>query len=238
MSEKRSKLIVAKDAVELARTAADVLSRLLEQAAKARGVCSVALAGGRTPRAAYAALAEGEAAARVPWDQVDWFFGDERAVALDHPDSNYRLAMETLFASHPEGIGRSYRMPADADDTGEAARRYGRRLPDPLDVLILGMGEDGHVASLFPGSPALDVKDERVAAIDDAPKPPPKRMTITPPVIARARSIVVLVTGVEKAAMVARALGGALDPKSVPAQLARQGTWIVDQAAAGQVLNP
>lgn len=225
------RVVVAKDPEELARTAADVLSRLIEEAAGARGACSVALAGGRTPRAAYRALAEGAPAARVPWDRVDWFFGDERAVPKEHPDSNYRLALETLFASRPEGIPRCHRMPADAVDAEEAARRYGRSLPDPLDVLVLGMGEDGHVASLFPGSPALDVRDERAAAVHDAPKPPPRRMTVTPPVVERARSIVVLVTGAEKAAMLARALRGPLEPKSVPAQLARRGTWIVDQAA-------
>src|SRR6185436_10253725 len=99
------------------------------------------------------------------------FFADERAVPVDHPESNYRLVKETLLKSHPEALGQAYRMPADAADRVEAARRYGRRLPDPLDVLVLGMGADGHTASLFPGSAALDESEARVVSVT-APKPP------------------------------------------------------------------
>src|SRR6185436_17627010 len=126
------------------------------------------------------------------------FFADERAVPVDHPESNYRLVKETLLKTHPEALGQAYRMPADAPDRTEAAKRYGRRMPDPLDVLVLGMGPDGHTASLFPGSAALDENEARVVAVT-APKPPPERMTITPAVIGRARSIVMLVSGAEKA---------------------------------------
>jgi 6-phosphogluconolactonase len=218
-------LVVAKDAAELARKAADVLLDLL-----GRGASSVALPGGRTPKAVYELLA---ADPRVPWDRVDWYFGDERAVPADHPDSNYRLAKETLFRGRP--AERLHRMAADAADAEAAAREYERGLPDPIDVVLLGMGEDGHVASLFPGAPALAVRDRRVAVVDGSPKPPPRRMTITPPAIESARSIVVLVAGAEKSAMLARALEGPLDAKSVPAVLARRGAWIVDAAAAGRL---
>jgi 6-phosphogluconolactonase len=125
-------------------------------------------------------------------------------------------------------------MPADAADPEAAARDYERTLPDPIDVVLLGMGEDGHVASLFPGAPALAIRDRRVAVVEGSPKPPPRRMTLTPPALESARDIVVLVAGAEKAAMLARALEGPMDARSVPAVLARRGTWIADAAAAGR----
>lgn len=231
MSEKRSKLIVvAKDA--LAKTAAEWIERQADLAAKARGVCTIALAGGGTPKPVYEILA---GSAKLPWDQIDWYFGDERAVPMDHPESNYRMVLETLFREHPEALGRTYRMPADAPDRESAADHHGRRFPEPVDILLLGMGPDGHTASLFPGSPALDERERRVVPVDGCPKPPQARMTVTPRVFENARSILMIASGIEKAPMVARALGGALDVKAVPAQLARQGTWMVDPAAAGQI---
>jgi 6-phosphogluconolactonase len=233
MADKRSKLIVV-DKTEHAQAAADWIARQAEQVAKARGVCTIALAGGGTPRPVYEALGRSD---QLPWDQIDWYFGDERRVAMDHPDSNYHMVLETLFKNHIEALGRTYRMPADAPDLEAAAEHYGRRFPEPVDILLLGMGSDGHTASLFPGSPALDVRDRRVVPAE-SPKPTHQRLTITPAVIENARTILMLVSGVEKAPMVARALGGALNVKAVPAQLARQATWIVDQGAAGQMLNP
>ncbi|HEX7897986.1 MAG TPA: 6-phosphogluconolactonase [Planctomycetota bacterium] len=233
MADKRSKLIVV-DKADYAKTAADWILKQAEQAAKSRGVCTIALAGGATPRPVYEELGRRDA---LPWDQIDWYFSDERRVPMDHPESNYRMVLETLFKDHIEALGRTYRMPADAADVQSAAEHYGRRFPETVDILILGLGSDGHTASLFPGSPALDVETRRVVA-SRSPKPPHERLTITRPVIENARSILMLATGVEKAPMVARALGGSLDVKAVPAQLARQATWIVDQAAAGQVLNP
>jgi 6-phosphogluconolactonase len=233
MVEKRSKLIVAGRA-EYAKTAADWIRKQAELAAKTRGVCTIALAGGSTPRAVYQELGRADT---LPWDQIDWYFGDERGVPMDHPESNYHMVLETLFQHHIEALGRTYRMPADAHDIEAAADNYGRRFPEPVDILLLGLGTDGHTASLFPGSPALDIDDRRVVP-SRSPKAPHQRLTITPPVIENARTIVMLATGVEKAPMVARALGGALDVKTGPAQLARQATWIVDQAAGGQMLNP
>ncbi|HVE43229.1 MAG TPA: 6-phosphogluconolactonase [Planctomycetota bacterium] len=228
----RVKLKVAKDRDELRRLAAEAISRKIHSAVDARGVCSIALSGGSTPGPVYEELGNSDLAEKLPWSQLQIFFADERAVPMDHPDSNYRLVTETLLKSHREALGHTFRMPADAADREQAAKRYGRRLPDPLDVLVLGMGPDGHTASLFPGSAALDERDARVVPVV-APKPPPQRMTITPAVIERARAIIMIVTGAEKSPMVARALGGFEDPKVVPAQLARRALWIVDEAAAG-----
>ncbi len=237
MDTGRLKLLVAHSREEFSRTAAEWILRQADFAVRTRGVCALGLSGGSTPRSVYEELGNGELSEKFPWTQTEFFFGDERAVPIDDPESNYRMVRETLLRSHPEALGSVYRMPADAPDPDEAAARYGRRLPDPLDVLILGMGADGHTASLFPGSPAIDEKEALVLAVE-GPAPPPRRMTITPPVIERARQTLVLATGIEKAAMVGKALGGAFDPKAVPAQLARKATWIVDHAAATHVLNP
>jgi 6-phosphogluconolactonase len=222
---------VTPDPRALARRAAEWLVERTRAAVAARGKCGVALAGGSTPRATYEVLGTSALAAAVPWKAIDWFFGDERAVPPDHHESNYRLAAETLFADRPEALARVRRMPADAVDAETAAREYGRLLPDPLDIVILGMGEDGHTASLFPGSPALDERVERVLPAT-GPKPPLRRMTVTPPVIELARDVLVLVAGASKAAILARVLEGPLDVRAVPVQLARDRTWIVDQAAA------
>jgi 6-phosphogluconolactonase len=231
----RHKLIVAKDRDELRRVAAEILARKIHLAAQARGRCILALSGGSTPGPVYEELGDSELSKKVPWSQLEIYFADERAVPIDDPESNYRLVKDTLLRSHPEVLGQVFRMPADAPDRDQAAKRYARRLPDPIDILVLGMGPDGHTASLFPGSAALDEAEQRVVAVT-APKPPPDRMTITPGVIGRARSVVVLAAGAEKTAMVARALHGEPDVKSVPAQLARRGTWILDQAAAGSLV--
>jgi 6-phosphogluconolactonase len=231
------KLVVVKDRSELRRVAAEILARKILAAARARGRCTIALSGGSTPGPVYEELGDSDLAQKVPWSQLEIYFADERAVPIDDPESNYRMVKETLLRSHPELLGQVFRMPADAPDRDQAAKRYARRLPDPLDLLVLGMGPDGHTASLFPGSPALDEKEQRVVAVT-APKPPPQRMTITPPVIERARVIVVMASGAEKAPMLARALGGEPDPKSVPAQLLRRATWVVDQAAAGGLPSP
>jgi len=229
----RSRLMVkvAKDRDDLRRLAAQLIARKIESAILARGTCSLALSGGSTPGPVYEELGESDLASTISWPQLRIFFADERAVPMDHPESNYRLVVSTLLKSHPEALGQTYRMPADAPDRRQAAKQYGRRIPDPLDILVLGMGADGHTASLFPGSAALDEREERVVSVT-APKPPPERMTVTPPVLERARTIVMIVAGAEKASMVAKALSGIVDPKSVPAQLARRAHWLLDPGAA------
>lgn len=227
-------LRVVPDERALARRAAEWLVETTRAAVAARGACSVALAGGTTPRATYEVLATSALARALPWGAISWYFGDERAVPFDHPDSNYRLAAETLFAGRKEALERARRMPADAADAEAAAAAYGLLLPDPLDVVLLGMGEDGHTASLFPGSPALEERERRVVAVD-APKPPPRRMTVTPPVVESAREVLVLVSGEAKAEALAHALEGPLDVRAVPAQIARGRSFIVDAAAAGRL---
>ena len=172
--------------------------------------------------------------AEIPWDRVDVFFSDERAVPPDAPGSNYRMARESLLDRVALPAENIHRMPADRPDRPEAAAEYDRHLPPALDVLLLGMGGDGHTASLFPHGVALTEQERRVVAIT-GPIPPVERLTITPAVIVAARAVFVLVTGRDKAATVARAIDGADDPMTLPVQFARGGTWLLDDEAASQL---
>jgi len=203
----------------------------------ARGRCAIALAGGGTPRPVYAALAAPDVATRIDWNRVDVFFGDERAVPPDDPESNFRMATDALLSRVAIPAAHIHRMEAEHADVDAAAAAYDGQLPAALDVLVLGMGADGHTASLFPGSPALAEQRRRVVAVD-SPKPPRRRMTITPPVIAAAWHVAVLVTGKEKAAAVARALDGDTPASEIPAALARHGVWFLDRAAAARLARP
>ena len=223
--------VVAADAAAMARLAAEWLAGEIHVAAAVRGTCALALAGGSTPRPAYESLAERRTGEPLPWDRVHVFFGDERAVPADHPESNFRMASEALL--RPVGVPTAnvHRMEAEAADAEAAADRYARLLPKALDVLVLGVGTDGHTASLFPGSPALGERSRRVVPAR-APKPPERRLTITPPVIAAARRILVLAAGEDKAEAVARALKSGGSPEEVPARLARDGVWFLDRASA------
>ena len=226
-----TELIVVPTPSELTRPAAEWLELEMTKAIAGRGACAVCLAGGRTPEPVYRELAS---ASSIDWTRVVVFFGDERAVPPDHPDSNYLMVHRVLLSRVPVPAGQVHRMEAERSDQEAAAREYERSLPPRLDILVLGMGPDGHTASLFPGSAALDERQRLVLPVIGA-KPPPQRLTITPPVIEAARRLAVIATGADKAAMVARAIEGPLAPKDVPVQLARRGTWFLDQAAAGRL---
>ena len=230
-------LIVARDAAALAALAADGIARELAALAEARAAqpgatIDVAFSGGRTPRATYELLARDS---RVPWPMLVAWLGDERAVAPDDPASNTRLLRETLVepgALRADQLHAPFAAaPRTHADVEAAAAGYARRLPERLDLLLLGLGPDGHVASLFPRSPALAEEHRRCVAVR-APVEPVERITLTPSMLAAAASVVVLVSGTEKAPAVARALEGDWDPHQTPGQLARRGTWLVDREAA------
>jgi 6-phosphogluconolactonase len=182
--------------------------------------CSLALSGGHTPRAIYAHLADRYV--NVPWTLLDIYFGDERCVPPESSESNYRMAWESLLRHVPIEPAHVHRVPVEMDDAGEAAREYERVLPRSLDVLLLGIGADGHTASLFPGAPQLHERERRVVP-STSPVPPAERVTITPPVIA---------AGTSKAQAVTRALEGSFDPYALPVQFAIRGSWILDGDAA------
>ncbi len=229
-----TELIVVARPAELARPAAEWLELEVNRAITERGRCAIALSGGRTPEPAYRELA---LATSIDWKRVEIFFADERAVAPDHADSNYRMVHLSLLSRVPVPANQVHRMEAERSNRDGAAREYEGLLPRALDILLLGIGADGHTASLFPGSAALDERQRLVLPVLGA-KPPAERMTITPPVIEAARKVVVLASGEDKAAIVARALEGPPAPKVVPAQLARRGTWFLDQAAAARLTAP
>ena len=183
------------------------------------------LTGGRSADSLYRAWSD------LPdFDQmksVRFYFGDERCVLPFDSESNYGLVMRTLFA-HGIPSGCSVRrMEGDAFDRDAASLRYERLLPSKIDILLLGVGEDGHIASLFPGAAALDECVRKVVPVIGA-KEPRARLTITPPVIANASSVFVLANGEAKAAVFRRVAAGEEDFHVLPACLARNATWLLD----------
>ena len=187
------------------------------------GARSLVLAGGTTPKRCYELLSELD----VEWGRVAVLFGDERCVPPDHPDSNYRMAKETLLDRvMPATI---YRIPAELGPE-EGADEYAEVVANvaPLDFVLLGVGEDGHIGSLFPGHPALHA-DGLTIGIRDSPKPPPERVTITLEAIRDAGLVMILATGKGKADAVAMARRG-----ESPSGMIASARWLIDRAAAGQ----
>jgi 6-phosphogluconolactonase len=215
-------LSVHPDAEAAARAAADRVVAAIERARGERGVAHIALAGGNTPRRAYELLA----ADGLDWRNVHLWFGDERCVPPDDPESNYRMVRESLL--EPAGIPPEQVHPVDGEaDPDEAARAYGAQLPERLDLAFLGLGEDGHTASLFPGDPLLE--DPAPARAVVASKPPPRRITLGLDVLRSARERVILAAGVGKKDAVAAVLRG--PDAAYPASLV-DPDLIVDEGAA------
>ncbi len=236
---------VVKDTAAIARAAAELFVKLAAQAARARRPFHVLLAGGTTPKTLYTVLASAEYRSRVDWDRVAFFFGDERAVPPDHPQSNYRMANEMLF--RPLGIAESFihRMKAEAEDLNAAAAAYEGELRASFgafprfDLVLLGMGSDGHTASLFPGSPVLKEQSQWVAPVLDAPKPPPRRLTVTLPVLNAGHQVLFMVAGRRKAPALREVLEGTAPPEQYPAKCIQPGPerlrWLVDEAAGAEL---
>lgn len=225
----RPERVVVRDGEGFVHAAAAWIADTIAKVLAERPRCSIALTGGQTPRAIYAHLAD--RFVDVPWELLDIYFGDERRVPPDDPASNYGMAYDSLLSRVPIDPARIHRMAGERDDAVAAARDYERVLPDPLDILLLGMGADGHIASLFPGAPELHERVRRVLP-STSPEPPVGRLTITPPVIASARYLALMIAGSGKAPAVARALEGDFDPYALPVQFALRGSWILDEAAA------
>ena len=216
---------------DLPETLARRIETLATEAFGRRGRFSLALPGGSVATAFLPRLAR----ARVDWPRVDFFWGDERAVAPAHPDSNYGLAWSLWLKDAAFPPARIHRMRADDDDLHAAARAYESVLPPALDVALLGVGPDGHVCSLFPGHRLLQEETRLVASIADSPKPPPQRLTLTLPALAAARLLVVAAFGSGKAGVIREALE---DPASrLPVALALRGATqalvLLDPTAAG-----
>jgi len=229
---------VVVDAVPaLTERLASVLEEAAPAAQDARGVFTIALSGGTTAAQVFPRLAQ----APLDWARTEFFFADERIVPAAHPQSNYGLAASLWF--WPAGVPaeRVHRPSTDDPDRERAARRYAAELerasgaPPVLDFVLLGVGPDGHVASLFPGHAALDAA-EPVAAVTDSPKPPPERFTLTLPVLTAARLVVIAAFGESKAAAIAAALHDGLSPLPVAlvARRAPRVLFLLDPAAASR----
>jgi 6-phosphogluconolactonase len=235
-------LRIVPDPPALFHAAADEFVRQATAAVRSKDRFTVALAGGSTPKALYSLLATNTA---LPWDKMYLFFGDERHVPPDHPESNYRMARETLLSKVPIPASNVFRVSAENPDAGQAAQSYEQTLrqffqtpPGSLprfDLILLGMGPDGHTASLFPGTKALQERSRLVVA-NWVEKFKTDRITLTLPVLNNAAVVMFLVSGQDKAKTLKEVLGGSQLPDLLPSKLIcptdGKLIWFVDQAAA------
>lgn len=248
MRSVRGKIHVSADPGELTRTAAEEFVRRAAKAIESNGRFTVALSGGSTPKGLYTLLASEADPFRgqVPWGNIHFFWGDERHVPPDHPESNYRMVHDALLSQVPVPTDHVHRIPAENPDAGKAAEEYEEALCEffgldegewpRFDLVLLGMGPDGHTASLFPGTAVLNERKRLVAAtwIEALNA---YRITLTPPVLNNAACIILLISGQEKAETLRAVLTGDFQPVLLPVQLIRPGhgrlLWLVDRAAAG-----
>jgi 6-phosphogluconolactonase len=236
-------LVASQDAASVARDAATRIARILRNAIARGGRATLALSGGNTPRDAYGLLARESG---LDWNKVELFWVDERAVPPTDERSNYRAARERLIDVAGIDASRVHRMPADAPDRDAAAREYekairacveldGDGIPS-FDAIVLGVGDDGHTASLFPGEPTVDVHDRLVVGVP-AKGSREARLTLTATALEHARNVLVLVVGAAKRPALERAWGAQGDVHETPARVVRgcRGTvtWIIDRAAGG-----
>lgn len=237
------------DPEALSRAAADRFTALCRNAAAARGRCHVALAGGTTPRRLYQLLAGPPWSQQLPWPQLHLYFGDERAVPPDHPDSNFGMARRAWLDRAPLAAEQCHPMttgPAHiTQDAADYAGLLERNLPrdeagvPSFDLILLGLGADGHTASLFPDNPVLEERTRWVAPVYLAARDS-WRLSLTLPVLEAARHLLFLIAGADKADCVARVLAAPADSVALPVQrIAARGQveWQLDAAAAG-VLEP
>lgn len=231
------------------KRAAQKFVEIAAAAVKERGSFSVALSGGSTPKALYILLVDDPALrAQVPWDKLYVFFGDERHVGPGDPQSNFRMASEAMISKSPLKPGQVFRMKGEYAEAEQAAKEYEQdirshfKLSDGqfprFDLVFLGMGEEGHVASLFPGTKALH-ENRRIAVHNWVGKVLMDRITLTAPAINNAANIISLVKGAEKANALTAILERFYEPDQLPAQLIQpvNGTllWLVDTAAGSML---
>jgi 6-phosphogluconolactonase len=237
------------DGAAIARRAAQEFVQAAATAARERGAFHVALAGGSTPKALYELLANDPVLRlRVPWDKIQVFFGDERHVGPGHADSNFRMATETMLSKVPLKANQVTRIKGEHPDAEQAAREYeeaiashfGLRTGEPprFDLLLAGMGNEGHTLSLFPGTKALHA-DGRVVVRNWVGKLYTERITITAPAACAAAEILFMVTGADKALALKGVLEGPYEPEQLPAQLLQPTNgkllWLVDTAAGAML---
>jgi 6-phosphogluconolactonase len=241
-----AQVIVVPDPAALAAKAAERFAAAAQEAATSRGRFGVALSGGSTPKALFRLLASEPYQGRIPWSQTHIFWGDERGVPPDDPGSNYHLAHETLLAHIPIPPENIHRIRGELEPEA-AARAYDRELQDVycgprprFDLVLLGLGHDGHTAALFPGSPALHETAQLAVAVQaEYEGRPAQRVTLTLPAIRTARQVLFLVAGADKSEIARAVLEGS--GRQFPAQMvsptAGRLVWLLDAAAASQLAS-
>lgn len=232
---------------ELFDAAAEEVIRAANEAVLARGRFTIALSGGNTPRSLYKLLAA-NGRSSLPWDRMFFFFGDERHVPPGHPESNYRMANEAMLSKIPVAAGNVFRVAGENPDASAAAALYEQTLRQffalapgefpSLDLILLGLGPDGHTASLFPGTAALQEKSRLVVA-NWVEKFKTSRITFTLPVLNAAHCVAFLVSGTDKAPALKAVLEGDAPGEQYPAKLVKPDNgkliWMVDRAAASEL---
>jgi 6-phosphogluconolactonase len=239
-------IAVYPDTNTLSQEAAQFIVRLASECIVTRGRFSIALSGGSTPKVLYGLLGSELYRDQIDWSKVDIFWSDERCVPPDSADSNYHMAREVLLSRVPLSPQQVHRMPADQPDHDAAAQAYTHEMRQSFgtdgiphfDLIQLGMGPEGHTASLFPHQASLH-EQQRLVMYVNVPKPPPERLTFTPPILNAARHVLFLVTGAEKADAVQAVLEGEYNPDEYPAQIVRppsgEVVWMLDEAAASKL---
>jgi 6-phosphogluconolactonase len=236
-------LAIYPDIDTLSQDAAQYIVGIANESIADRGRFTIALSGGNTPRKTYGLLGSEPYSSQIDWKLVHIFWSDERCVPPDSPDSNYRMAHEELLSKISIPNLQVHRMPADMPDRDAAAQEYTEEMrrifgtddiPD-FDLIQLGMGPEGHTASLFPHQASLH-ETRRLVMPVSVPKPPPDRLTFTPPLLNAARNVLFLVTGEDKADALKAVLEGKYQPDESPAQIVSppngEVEWIVDRDAA------
>lgn len=237
------------DGAAIARRAAGIFVEAAAAAVKEKGSFTVALAGGSTPKTLYGLLVnDASLRSQVPWDKLHLFFGDERSVGPDHADSNFRMASEALLCKAPLKPDQVVRIKGENPDTEQAAKEYEQALRSyfklsdgqypRFDLVLVGMGNEGHTLSLFPGTKALHA-DKRIVSRNWVGKLYTERITLTAPAASNAKLILFMVTGADKTPALKAVLEGPYEPEQLPAQLLQPTNgkllWLVDTAAGGML---
>jgi len=237
------------DGAAIATRAAQEFVQAAAEAVRVKSSFNVALAGGSTPKALYSLLVNDSALrSQVPWDKIHLFFGDERHVAPDHPDSNFRMASEAMISKSPLKPEQVTRIKGEYPDTEQAALEYEKALREyfqlkdgeypRFDLVLAGMGNEGHTLSLFPGTKALHA-DGRMVVRNWIGKLCTERITLTAPVASNAAQVIFMVTGADKAPALKAVLEGPFEPEQLPAQLLQPKDgkllWLVDTAAGSML---
>jgi 6-phosphogluconolactonase len=240
-------LAIHPDSAALAFAAADAFAVAAAKAIAGRGTFTVAVSGGSTPKAMFQLLATPNFSLRIDWPSVEVYFVDERGVPPEHDDSNFKMANNALLSRVPIKPENIHRMRGEID-ANQSAIEYGRLLKarfrdDGVDQCWLGMGDDGHTASLFPHSPAVKETHHRCVAqfLEHSTTGRSWRITMTAPFINRSTEVVVLLAGEKKAVPLAEVLNGPRDPERLPMQLIQPAsgrmTWMLDRAATAKLSN-